>query len=116
MATEENIIQKNGIALCRNHPIVSEIYRTQSGKVKVRGGWMQLCPAGTPDSTGFSVAGRIIGIEYKTPSEFATKDHGASEEQLLHLNKIKAAGGIAGIASNMDQVMEILSGIYVGLD
>jgi hypothetical protein len=116
MASEESVIQKNGMDLCQKHPLVSEIYRTQSGKVKVRGGWMQLCPAGTPDTTGFTIDGRIIGIEYKTPSEFATKDHGASEDQLLHLNKIKQSGGVAGIASNMVDVLLILSGKSVGLD
>ena len=116
MPSEENIIQKKGMDLCKGHALVSEIYRTQSGKVKVRGGWMQLCPAGTPDTTGFTVGGKIIGIEYKTPSEFAAKDHGASEDQLKHLNKIKDSGGIAGIAANMDHVRAILQGEYVGLD
>ena len=115
MATEENIIQKEGIALCRKHPIVKRIYRTQAGKVKVKGGFMQLCPAGTPDTTGFAVDGRIIGIEYKTPTAYASKNHGAKPEQLEHLNDIKNAGGLAGIASNMDQVEAILRGEYVGL-
>lgn len=116
MASEENIIQAAGITLCRQHPKVKRIYRTQSGKVKVKGGFMNLCPAGTPDTSGFMVDGRIIGIEYKTPAAFKKKDHGAKPEQLEHLNDIRAAGGIAGIASNMEQVRQILAGVYIGLD
>ncbi|PCI53669.1 MAG: hypothetical protein COB36_12100 [Alphaproteobacteria bacterium] len=116
MASEENIIQAAGIKLCRQHPKVGRIYRTQSGKVKVKGGFMNLCPAGTPDTTGFMVDGRIIGIEYKTPAAFKNKDHGASEDQLEHLNDIKQAGGIAGIASNMEQVRQILAGVHIGLE
>ncbi|MEH6451276.1 MAG: hypothetical protein V7765_21625 [Oleispira sp.] len=116
MPSEENIIQKKGMDLCKEHALVSEIYRTQSGKVKVRGGWMQLCPAGTPDTTGFTIDGRIIGIEYKTPLEFDTKDHGASKDQLNHLNKIKSSGGVAGIAASMDHVNAILQGEYIGLE
>ena len=116
MASEENLIQKSGMDLCRKHPIVSIIYRTQSGQVKVRGGFMQLCPAGTPDTTGFTIDGRVIGIEYKTPKAFSEKNHGASLEQLEHLNKIRKAGGLSGIAANMDHVAAILNGEYVGLD
>ncbi len=116
MASEENTIQAAGIKLCRQHPKVKRIYRTQAGQVKVRGGFMNLCPAGTPDTTGFMVDGRIIGIEYKTPAAFKTKDHGAKPEQLEHLNEIKQAGGVAGIASNMEQVRQILAGVYIGLE
>ena len=116
MASEENIIQAAGIKLCRQHPGVARLYRTQSGKVKVKGGFMNLCPAGTPDTSGFMIDGRVIGIEYKTPAAFKSKNHGASPEQFAHLNDIKIAGGVAGIASNMDQVEQILSGVYVGLE
>jgi len=62
------------------------------------------------------VDGRIIGIEYKTPAAFKKKGHGASEDQLEHLNDIKQAGGIAGIASNMEQVSQILAGVHIGLE
>lgn len=115
MASEEGAIQAAGMKLCNKHPIVKRVYRTQSGMVKVKGGFMHLCPNGTPDTTGFTIDGRIIGIEYKTPKAYATKNHGASDEQLEHLNDIRLAGGLAGIASNIDQVIDILNGKYVGL-
>jgi hypothetical protein len=111
----ETEIQKEGLDLCNAHPNVTCMYRTQSGRVKVKGGWMQLCPAGTPDTTGMMANGKMIGIEYKTPEEYRTKHHGASTDQLDKLNDIKDAGGYAGIACNMEHVIEILEGKYVGL-
>lgn len=113
--SEEADIQRLGIAFAKNHPTVAKIYRSQSGKVKVKGGWMQLCPEGTPDATGYTVDGRIIGIEFKTPSAFKTKNHGASLEQVEHLSSILKAGGIAGIATCNEDVAKILSGIPHGL-
>lgn len=41
-------------------------WRCNSGKVRVRGGFMQLAPNGTPDIIGFlRPAGRFFGIELK---------------------------------------------------
>ncbi len=41
--------------------------RVQSGKVKVRGGWMQLAPAGTPDIIVLvPPRGLLLGLEVKT--------------------------------------------------
>lgn len=39
--------------------------RMQSGKVKVMGGWMYLCPAGTADVLTFAPDGRCMWIELK---------------------------------------------------
>lgn len=39
--------------------------RMQSGKVKVMGGWMYLCPAGTADVLTFDSSGRCVWIELK---------------------------------------------------
>lgn len=116
MASEENVIQKAGLELCKNHPLVKRIARTQSGKVKVKGGWMNLCPTGTPDTMGFAVDGRHIGIEYKDTTAFATKDFGASDEQIKHLVDIINAGGLAGIACCNKHVELILAGQPVGLE
>lgn len=116
MASEESKITKDGLKVCAKHPLVKRMYRTQSGMVRVRGGFMHLCPKDTPDTTGFTVDGRIIGIEYKTPSEFNSKNHGASEGQIEHLLDIIKAGGLAGIACCNDHVLAILNGEPVGLD
>lgn len=40
--------------------------RMQAGKVKVRGGWLRLAPAGWPDIIGYLPDGRMFGIEAKT--------------------------------------------------
>ena len=116
MASEENKITKLGIEQCLAHPIVKRIYRTQSGKVRVKGGFMSLCPKGTPDTTGFTVDGRIIGIEYKTESKFSELNHGASDDQINHLLDILEAGGLAGIACCNEHVRLILDGVPVGLE
>ena len=116
MASEENKITKLGIELCRANPIVKRIYRTQSGQVRVKGGYMWLCPIGTPDVTGFTIDGRIIGIEFKTEKAFAGPCHGASDQQISHLLDIIEAGGLAGIACNNEHVKLILNGAPVGLE
>lgn len=38
-------------------------FRMQSGKVRVRGGWMQLCPDGTPDI--LCLSGKTVWLELK---------------------------------------------------
>jgi hypothetical protein len=116
MASEENKIQKAGLDYCESHPIVKRIARTQSGKVKVKGGWMNLCPTGTPDTMGFTIDGRHIGIGYKDTKSFSSKDHGAKPEQIEHLLDIINAGGLAGIACCNEHVELILAGAPVGLD
>lgn len=116
MASEESKITKLGLELCKAHPIVKRMYRTQSGQVRVKGGFMWLCPIGTPDTTGFTVDGRIIGIEYKTEKAFAGPNHGASDQQISHLLDIYESGGLAGIACNNEHVKLILDGVPVGLD
>lgn len=116
MASEESKITKSGLAICNASPIVKRIYRTQSGQVRVKGGFMWLCPNGTPDTTGFSVDGRVIGIEYKTVTAFAKKNHGANDDQIKHLVDIIECGGLAGIACNDEHVKMILEGAPIGLE
>ena len=43
-----------------------KVLRLNSGKVKVRGGMMQLCPAGTPDLLAHWFDGQILYVETKT--------------------------------------------------
>lgn len=40
-------------------------FRMQSGRVKVRGGWMQLCPNGTADILCFPRKGGVLWLETK---------------------------------------------------
>lgn len=42
------------------------VWRCQSGRVKVRGGWMMLAPEGTPDLLVIvPPTGRLLGLEVK---------------------------------------------------
>lgn len=65
------------------------VLRVQSGRVKVRGGWMQLAPEGTPDLlVVVPPHGRLLGLEVKAargrvrPSQVtwadAARRHGAA--------------------------------------
>jgi len=114
MASETEI-QKAGMAYCDDDPRVLSIERTQSGKVKVRGGWMNLCREGTPDTMGVAVDGRGILIEYKTVEAWDEKNHGASKDQLRRLREAYNAGCYAGIACTVGHVDLILKGEPVGL-
>jgi hypothetical protein len=49
------------------------VWRSQAGRVKVRGGYMQLAPDGCPDVIGWMTRGAsravFVGIEVKLPGE-----------------------------------------------
>jgi len=102
----ENTIQREGIDYA--HTLGVELTRTQAGKVKVRGGWMQLACKGWGDTTGYNDKGQIVMIEFKDVESFEKKNNGASEEQLIRLNDIKSKGGIAGIACCNEHVLAII--------
>ncbi len=115
MASSESDIQKSGLALCKAHPLVAWISRANSGKVKVRGGFCQLHENGTPDTIGYTTGALFVGIEYKTVAAWNSKNHGATEEQIKHLNDIKNAGGLCGIACCDKHVIDILDGKHIGM-
>lgn len=106
-AKSENKIQSEGIAYAKQLGV--EITRTNAGKVKVRGGWMQLACKGWSDTTGYNSEGRIVMIEFKDVKSYESKNNGASEEQLERINDVISKGGIAGIACCNEHIKEILS-------
>ncbi len=64
-------------------------FRAQAGKVKVRGGWMHLCPPGTPDIlVVVPPHGLLLGLEVKT----ATGEE--RESQLAWANKARRRGAL----------------------
>jgi len=64
-------------------------FRAQAGKVKVRGGWMQLCPPGTPDILVIvPPRGMVVGLEVKTLTGELR------ESQLAWAAKVRALGGV----------------------
>lgn len=102
----ENVIQREGIDYALSLGI--ELTRTQAGKVKVRGGWMQLACKGWGDTTGYNDEGKIVMIEFKDVEKYESKNNGANEDQINRLNDVKSKGGIAGIACCNEHIFELL--------
>jgi len=110
----ETLIQREGIKCALLLGI--DLARTQAGKVKVKNGWMQLAPKGWSDTTGYNKNGQIVMVEFKDVEKFESKNHGASEEQLKRLNDVKSKGGLCGVACCDHHVIDIINGVYVGLE
>ena len=72
---------------------------------KVHGGPYQV--SGIPDIIGLH-RGQFIGIEVKRPKG----SHGPSKKQLQIITKINAAGGIAFVADNPEDVLKELDGTF----
>ena len=111
----ETELQKEGLDYCKSDPRVLFIGRAQSGKVRVRGGFMNLFDEGTPDLMGVHADGGAICIEYKTEEAFRSKNFGLSDAQHKKLTKVKNAGGYCGVACSIKDVDKILSGKHVGV-
>lgn len=78
--------------------------RLNSGKVKVRGGWMHLCPEGTPDRLVL-LNGRAIFVEVKQPGEKPTPEQIACHEE------IRRHGGVVLVLESAAQVWEAITGL-----
>jgi len=102
----ENTIQREGIEYAKSLGV--ELTRTQAGKVRVRGGWMQLAIKGWGDTTGYNGKGQIIMIEFKDVNKYESKNNGANEDQLERLADIKSEGGISEIACCKEHILEII--------
>lgn len=80
-------------------------YRIQSGKVRVRGGWMHLAEPGTPD-IGCMVRGLSVFFEAKAPRGVL------SDEQLRWHERARRAGAIVVVirkpSTALDEVRKIL--------
>lgn len=113
---KEGEVQKRLLEVAKVNPIVSWIDRANSGKVRVRGGFMQLHEIGTPDLIGYTFDCKFIAIEVKDEDKYQMKNHNMSREQIDRLLDIKKRGGIAGCVCNVDQLCRVLNGEYVGLD
>lgn len=112
----EGAIQKELVKHLKKQPLVAWIDRANSGKTKVKGGWMQLHEVGTPDLIGYSTSCVFIGIEVKDEDKYKKKNHSLSDEQIARLNDIRERGGICGVACCIEHVDEILKGVHVGMD
>jgi len=74
--------------------------RLQSGKVKVMGGWMYLCPAGTADVLTFDSVGRCMWIELK---QLKGEQR---EKQVEFQQKVTAIGHSYVVARSVEDVVK----------
>jgi hypothetical protein len=108
MIKSEKVIQKEILAHAKNHPKIAWIDRANSGKVKVKGGFMQLHENGTPDLIGYSVSGIMIGIEIKDEANFNKKNNGLRPEQISRLDDMKLRGCFACVACCVEHVDKLM--------
>ncbi len=78
--------------------------RMQSGKVKLRGGWMYLCPEGTADILTFDAAGRCIWLELKQLKGVQR------EAQLLFEQRVRAMGHSYAVVKSVDDAFRAVTG------
>ena len=109
MSKSEGEIQKIILAHAKKHPKVAWMDRANSGKVKVRGGFMQLHEKGTPDLIGYSVDGKFIGVEVKDEPNFYSKNNGLRAEQITRIDDMTMRGCYAGVACCIEHVDSILA-------
>lgn len=85
------------------------VWRNNSGKVMVgRGSYKRmiyLSPTGSPDIIGMTKEGKFIGIEVKLPK--TRNKVTLVQREFLELIKIK--GGISGVATSVEEALEILN-------
>lgn len=105
----EKEIQKVILAYAKKHPKVAWIDRANSGKVRVKGGYMQLHENGTPDLIGYAVDGTFIGIEIKDEPNYNSKNNGLRPEQITRLDDMSKRGCYSGAACCIEHVDNILS-------
>ena len=94
------------------HPLVARIERINviSGRILGPNGkpgrFLRSCKKGRSDLDGFSVTGKVIAIEVKTPS---TRNK-LSVEQRAYLDDVKRHGGLAGVATCVEEAFAIVEG------
>ena len=76
------------------------VWRSNSGKVKVRGGWMRLTPEGSPVVYALK-DGLLYGIEVKKPGETQ------SLAQALYEREFNKHGGRYYVAWSLDDVAHL---------
>jgi len=108
----EKVIQKEILKYAKAHQKIAWIDRANSGKVKVKGGFMQLHENGTPDLIGYSIDGKFIGIEIKDESNYNKPDMGLRAAQIVRIGDMKANGCYVGVACCVEHVDEIMFKTY----
>jgi hypothetical protein len=84
------------------------VWSVHAGRVRVRGGWMHLCPVGTSDVIGFEFdSARIIAIEIKVAGN--KTDPARAKAQLAFREEIARHGGITGVATSVAEALSIVA-------
>lgn len=101
---KESDIQKAILDYLKIRKIVA--WRNNSGTAQVKMGqreyWMRLAPKGTSDIIGYLPDGRFLAIEVKTKTGVPTP------EQREFINNVRIAGGLAFVATSIDDVQTYL--------
>lgn len=97
------------------HPAVGKWWRCPSGKVRVRGGYMQLAPAGTADITVIlRGSGRYLGVEVKKDGKKSTTSAARREIQSAFARDIAAIGGRVVTVWSSAELVGMLNDILRG--
>jgi hypothetical protein len=97
---------RSAIVLALNATGLCHVWSVHAGRVRVRGGWMHLCPVGTPDVCGYSRDGRFIGIEIKVAGN--KTDPERAEKQRAFQADITRHGGIAAQIESVAEALEVV--------
>lgn len=100
---ERNILPAIMQAL-RKHPRVASVQRRQSGVFLSGNRTVRVGSPGEPDISGMLQGGRSFVIEVKVPGREP------SATQQAHIDRVKAAGGIAGCAHSVEEALAIIEG------
>lgn len=95
----------------RMHPSVLRVERSNTGSGRLMhngkpGRFVKFGFVGQPDITGVSRDGRVIAIEVKRRS---TRNR-TSAVQKAYLAEVRAVGGLAGVATSLDEAIAIVEG------
>jgi hypothetical protein len=98
---------RSAIVYALNATGLVRVFSVTAGRVRVRGGWLHLCPVGTPDVIGFALrSGRFVGIEVKVGGNKTDKVR--AEKQRAFQADIAAHGGIAGQVDNVASAISLV--------
>ena len=94
-------------------PAISELnrlshtmaWRCNAGRVKVRGGWMQLHSPGTADILAFP-QGRVVWLETKDPLGHTNQEQKESQENFRY--KVTELGHEYYRVTSIDEALEVL--------
>ncbi len=84
-------ILKAGLEYLSYHHKVADVWRNNTGAVKIADRFIRFGRKGITDILGFSRQGKILAFEAKAPGE------GATVEQEEFMGRVNAFGGVAGV-------------------